>query len=224
MAADIVRTAVVVVVDSFVHHASMFSCKVSLYHSLPFSAHPVNRTASLIVSFLGGFFNFAVAIWLLTAWRSIKWEPESEWESAITLLKIDGLKLIWGLLAAYFATAAAVCFVGLLGSIKVRYTPSPPLLAPLTHVKQNVPSLIRLYRDYFIADVSFWAVSAFFVAYAAFNAQFRTSLCEQLSRQSEFMRDIAEMGLTSENCELWFERALLAFLVFAVVLLVIRVS
>ena len=37
------------------------------------------------------------------------------------------------------------------------------------------------------------------------------------------MRDLAEMGLNLENCELWFERAVLAFMMIMVVLIVVRV-
>jgi hypothetical protein len=34
---------------------------------------------------------------------------------------VDGVKIIWGLLSAYFACATAVCAVGLAGIIKVGF-------------------------------------------------------------------------------------------------------
>lgn len=60
-------------------------------------------------------------------------------------------------------------------------------------------------------------------AYAAFRTSVRTVVCEELSRQPDLMRGMAEMGLNLENCELWFERAVLVFMVFMVVLTVVRV-
>ncbi len=38
------------------------------------------------------------------------------------------------------------------------------------------------------------------------------------------MRDVLEMGLNLENCELWLERAVFAGLAFMLVIMVIRVS
>ena len=52
----------------------------------------------------------------------------------------------------------------------------------------------------------------------------RARVCEELNRQPEFMRDLVEMGINLEDCELWFERAVLATLALVVILVVIRVS
>ena len=49
-------------------------------------------------------------------------------------------------------------------------------------------------------------------------------ICEELSRHSDFMRDLAEIGLSSENCEQWFERAVIVFVGVMFVIIVLRVS
>jgi len=162
------------------------------------------RTASLCISLLGALINFAFAVQLLSAWRSLRWEPESEWEGSENSWRGDGVKLVWGLLSAYFATAATVCFIGCVGIIK------------------SIPSFVRFYRDYSIADFSFSTFFTILGTYAAFRTSVRAVVCEELSRQPDLMRDLAEMGLNLENCELWFERAVLAFMMIMVVLIVIR--
>jgi hypothetical protein len=78
------------------------------------------RSASLGVSLVGALVNFAFAVQLLSAWRSLRWEPESEWEGSENSWRGDGVKLVWGLLSAYFAAAATVCFIGFVGIVKVR--------------------------------------------------------------------------------------------------------
>lgn len=79
-----------------------------------------NRSVSLAISFLGALFNFAFAVQLLSAWRSLKWEKESEWEGSENPWTRDGVQLVWGLLSAYFAVAATVCVAGFVGIAKVR--------------------------------------------------------------------------------------------------------
>jgi len=162
------------------------------------------RTASLCASVLGALFNFAIAVQLLSAWRSLKWEPESEWEGSANSWRGGGVQLVWGLLSGYFAAAATVCLVGFIGIIK------------------SIPSFVRFYRDYSIADFSFCTFFVVIGTYAAFRTSVRTVVCEELSRQPSLMRDLAEVGLNIENCELWFERAVLAFMMIMVVVIVAR--
>lgn len=185
-----------------------------------------NRTASLCISLIGAVINFAFAVQLLSAWRSLKWEPESEWEGSENSWRGDGVKLVWGLLSAYFAAAATVCVIGFVGIIKV--TAPPPFLTLVFRTtdppnKQSIPSFVRFYRDYSIADFAFSTFFTLVGAYAAFRTSVRAVVCEELSRQPDLMRGMAEMGLNLENCELWFERAVMAFMVFMVVLTVVRV-
>lgn len=79
-----------------------------------------NRTTSLVISSFGAVFNFALAARLLGAWRSFKWEPESEWESSEYSTSRDGVRLVWALLCAYFVAASAICVFGLAGIVRVR--------------------------------------------------------------------------------------------------------
>ena len=88
---------------------------------------------------------------------------------------------------------------------------------------QRTPSYVRLYRDYSIADLSFCGLFAVFTALASFRPGARTCVCEALARQPELLRDLAEAGLNSENCEQWFIHAVVALLGVTAVLLVVRV-
>ena len=67
-------------------------------------------------------------------------------------------------------------------------------------------------------------VSTAAVGYSVSTSPYvRTSACEELSRQADFLRDIAETGLTLENCEYWFETAIVGILGILFVLIAIRV-
>lgn len=91
--------------------------------SLPSSSPPMwrryNRSASLAITSFGAVTNLAITIHVLVAWRSLKWEPESEWESSGGNWRLDGVKILWALLFIYFTSAATVCILGLLGILKV---------------------------------------------------------------------------------------------------------
>lgn len=83
---------------------------------------------------------------------------------------------------------------------------------------------MRFYRDYSIADFSFCAFLTALVTYGAFLSPARAGVCEEFSHHPELMRDMLEIGLNLENCELWLERAVFAGLAFMFVIMVIRVS
>ena len=69
-------------------------------------------------------------------------------------------------------------------------------------------------------------VAALAMSYASFSPSWmlQASVCEELGRQPELMRDMAESGLNLENCEYWFERAVVAALGALLVFAVVRVS
>ncbi|KAF9057794.1 hypothetical protein BJ165DRAFT_1521142 [Panaeolus papilionaceus] len=164
----------------------------------------LHRTASTLITLFGSVTNTILTIQVLAAWRSFKWEPESEWDSSPDNWQLNGIKFIWSLLVIYFASAAVVCAIGLHGVIK------------------NKPTHIRLYRDYSIADLSFCALATAIATYAAFLSPARAGICEELSHHPELMRDMLEMGLNIENCERWLERAVFAGLAFMIVILFVR--
>jgi hypothetical protein len=163
-----------------------------------------NRSAAIAITLFGSIVNFFLAIQVLTIWRSVKWEPESEWEGSSDPWKLDGVKIVGALLAAYFAAAAVVSFLGFIGIVN------------------NKHSLVRFYRDSAMADFLFCTFFAIVGTYHAFGPSLRTSVCEELSRHPELMHDLVEMGVNIENCEPWFQRAILAFMAFLVVLSVVR--
>jgi len=163
------------------------------------------RTPSLIISLLGAFINLAFAIQLIALWRSFKWDTESEWEGSADSWTVNGIKFVGSLSAAYFMTAAVACTAGFIGILK------------------GIPAYVRFYRDYSIADFAFCTITTLSVAYASFrHYSVRTDICEELSRHSDLMRDLAEMGLNLENCEQWFDRAVIAFVAIMLVVTVIR--
>ncbi|KAF9498743.1 hypothetical protein BDN71DRAFT_1443174 [Pleurotus eryngii] len=160
------------------------------------------RSASLAITLLGSLTNLILALQLAAAWRVLKWEPESEWESSGW--RFNGIKIVLGLLSSYFAITAALCAVGFWGSLK------------------NKSAYVRIYRDYSIVDFSFCTFFTLVGTYTALRPFVRTGVCEELSRQPEFMRDMAEMGLNLENCELWFERAVLVVVAVMFITIIIR--
>jgi hypothetical protein len=49
-------------------------------------------------------------------------------------------------------------------------------------------------------------------------------ICEELSRHGDLVRDLAEISLSPENCEQWFERAVMVFVGVMLIVMVVRVS
>lgn len=83
---------------------------------------PLCRSASLCITLFGTLTNSALAFHVLTAWQQLKWgDVESEWASDNWLQVVDGIKVMWALLSLYFASAASVSAIGLVGSIRVRH-------------------------------------------------------------------------------------------------------
>ena len=66
-------------------------------------------------SLVGALVNLSVALHILSFWRILKWESESEWEGSAYGLRIDSFKLVWLLVLAYFSTAGIVSVVGAVG-------------------------------------------------------------------------------------------------------------
>ncbi|KAH8118666.1 hypothetical protein DFH11DRAFT_1540794 [Phellopilus nigrolimitatus] len=164
------------------------------------------RGAALVLSVVGALVNCAVAVQVLSLWRVLKWETESEWEGSADGWRVDSIKLVWMLLSAYFTTASVVCVVGAAGVIK------------------RTPSFVRLYRDYSLADVCCCGLLTVLTALASFRPSARATVCEEISGQPELLRSLAEAGLNPENCEQWFEHAVVAFVAIAAILLVIRLQ
>lgn len=107
------------------------------------------RVAALVVAFAGIILNFLAAAQLLTLWLNFRWELDSEWEWLGDRWRIDGVKLIGGVLCAYSAFAGAVSAIGLAGVIKVgsplctRYL-TPPLTPSVeqTRPRAGFPRLL----------------------------------------------------------------------------------
>ncbi len=104
-----------------------------------------SRSASFVITLFGIITNSALAIQVLAASRSIKWEPEFEWETSNDTWRVDGVKVVWGLLLSYFVSAATVCAIGFVGVVKVRCHRSPKfdaeslIVAPARHYRASLP-------------------------------------------------------------------------------------
>ncbi|TFL05839.1 hypothetical protein BDV98DRAFT_560712 [Pterulicium gracile] len=167
---------------------------------------PSSRYASALIAGSGLLFNFGLAVNLIAASRSLRWEPESEWDSegGQTVWRFQGVNLAWGMLSLYFASSAAVCCIGLYGIIK------------------NKASHVRFYRDFSFADFILSTIFTSIATWGIFHTSVRTGACEELSRHPELLRATGELGLSAENCEQWFERVTWISAAGLLVMLVIR--
>ncbi|KAI0005056.1 hypothetical protein BJV74DRAFT_762769 [Russula compacta] len=164
-----------------------------------------NRTMVIVTSSIGALLNSVLAVQLFALWRSLKRDSESEWEGSLDPWTVNSLGLLGGLSAAYFVTAAVASAIGFAGIVK------------------GIPAYVRFYRDFSVADFTFCTIFTLFVTYASFSYySVRSRICEELSRQGDLMRDLAEMGLSPENCEQWFERAVMVFVGVMFVIIVVR--
>ncbi len=102
-------------------HAEVISCLFSF--STLMRSSKLYRVAAFVVAFFGLLTNLIAAAQFITLWHNFKWELDSEWEWLGDRWRLDGLRIVGGLLCAYFASAAAISAVGLAGVIKV----GPPL-------------------------------------------------------------------------------------------------
>lgn len=148
-----------------------------------------------------------IAVHLITLWHSLKWDVvESEWESTSTFSGIDSLKLAWCLLSLYFTASAVLCAIGFIGSVKRR------------------PAYVRMYRDYWVTDISLSSLATIIFGTASFNPTVRTSICEEISRQPQLTRELVEVGLDLENCEPWLERAVVVGAGIMIIILIVRLQ
>lgn len=82
-----------------------------------------NRTASTLITLFGSITNAILTIQVLAAWRTLKGEQESEWDSMGDKWQMTSVQFICALLALYFAASSAVSAVGLHGILKVTLSP-----------------------------------------------------------------------------------------------------
>lgn len=161
------------------------------------SAHIVVAVCIIVI-----FVNFLEAIQLAYLWSALKWEPETEWDE----WRMNGVRVVVGLVCGYLLWTCCAAFVGLLGALK------------------HKPSYLRFFRDCTIVDIVFSFMFTVVTAFSASRPSTRALLCDQLSRQPELLRGAADAGLNFENCELWFENAVLIFTCVMLVTLVMRVQ
>ncbi|KIK29177.1 hypothetical protein PISMIDRAFT_672592 [Pisolithus microcarpus 441] len=164
----------------------------------------LTRSSLVVATFLGANFNFLLATHLFRTWRSLSWEPVSEWEGPGFSLDRNGAQLICGLFSAYFAAASAICVFGIAGIVK------------------NIPRFLRIYRNYLIGDFAFFTLFTCLASSAAIDPSSRSNVCDSLSRQQDFLRDAVDLGLNAENCEQWFERGLMVFMAVLLFVIVVR--
>ncbi|KAH7908323.1 hypothetical protein BJ138DRAFT_1091488 [Hygrophoropsis aurantiaca] len=176
-----------------------------------------DRVASLGFSLFGALVNFVIATQLLGAWRSFKWEPESEWEGSEYSISKNGISITWALLTAYFAAAFAICSFGVVGIVRVRI-----LVMSLFNSSTKIPAFVRIYRDYIVGDFALGTILTAAWSYAAFQPAVLSNICEQLSRQPDLFRDFTDTSLSIENCDQWAAPGVMTFMAAMIMVTVVR--
>ncbi|KAG8897080.1 hypothetical protein FRB99_008468, partial [Tulasnella sp. 403] len=176
------------------------------YASCPF-LFLSDRTATLILSFIGATANFYATYKLLTTWFSIRWTwpglEESEWEGMSW--KIDTTRALGAIVCAYFFVGGIASIVGIIGVLKRR------------------TSNLRLFRDYSIADLVFGFSCTAIFALVSTKPVVRSTICEELSRQPDLLRSLSDSaGLNVENCESFLDKATVGVMLLLGVVLFIR--
>lgn len=163
------------------------------------------RLVALTIAFLSATINFAITIPLVSLWHFSKnIEVESEWEGLASAW-VKGLNALGGLAVIYFLASAAANIVGFVGMIR------------------RNSRCVRFWRDFSIADLACSTTATIFVVYASSRyVDLRNGICEELSRHDSIMMDLAEMGITLENCEQWSQRVVFASVFLLVIIHLIR--
>ncbi|KIJ22747.1 hypothetical protein M422DRAFT_196762 [Sphaerobolus stellatus SS14] len=165
-----------------------------------------SRSATLFLALAGTLLNAAAAVHLFALWQALRtFDTDSEYEGSEEYT-LDALRFIWCLLSLYYTVAAAACVVGILGVVR------------------RIPSYVRLFRDYSFADLGLCTFSTIAFSFASFRPEIRSAICEELSRHPDLLRDLAESGLNIENCEGYFENAVVALVGLMGILLVVRLQ
>lgn len=79
--------------------------------------HNPLRSLSLVASISSALLNVYCFARVLASWRSLKWDFDSEADA----LRVDAVKLVWGLLLLYFTAAATASTIGFVGIARVRH-------------------------------------------------------------------------------------------------------
>ena len=132
-------------------------------------------------------------------------------------LRLSSLDLLCGLCRPFRRSQGWLIYF--INSIRIFFDAESAI-----HYSQHRPSYLRFFRDSTIVDLVFSFMFTIVTAFCASRQSTRALLCEQLSRQPELLRSVANSGLNFENCELWFENAVVVFTCVMLVTLVMRVS
>ncbi|KAJ7721875.1 hypothetical protein B0H16DRAFT_361832 [Mycena metata] len=143
------------------------------------------KSASLVITLAGGLIHSFLTLQLLGSWQSLR---ALDAESELDAWKLDGLRVLWGLLAMYLLAAAFVSFVGFFGVVR------------------NKPTHLRLYRDCSSADLAFTAFLTLLALLAA-RAPAR-AFCEQPELAALFSSLLAPQSSSAYDASSWSWSAL----------------
>ncbi|KAJ7053507.1 hypothetical protein C8F01DRAFT_1166625 [Mycena amicta] len=109
----------------------------------------IPKSASLLITLVGGLVHSFVALQLFASWATLRaLEAETEYDNAY---RLDGLRILYALVALYLLAAAFVSFVGFSG------------------VLRGNASHVKLYRDCASADLLFTTFLGVVAAFAAWG-------------------------------------------------------
>ncbi|KAJ6587771.1 hypothetical protein B0H10DRAFT_2093298 [Mycena sp. CBHHK59/15] len=152
----------------------------------------LTKSVSLLTTLASGLIHSVLAVHLLAAWRTLR---VLDAESELDAWKLDGLRVLWALLALYVQAAAFISFVGFFGVLRAK------------------PSHVRLYRDCSAADL---ACTAILTALAGYYLA-APGRCDQPE-----LAQLLALLAPDETCERWLERAAVGLLVGLIVCTVAR--
>ena len=98
-------------------------CLFSIYDDLillrKIACHPSRTSGHIVVGVCITviIFNLLEAIQLAYLWNALKWEPETEWDE----WRMNGVRVVVGLVCGYLLWTCCAAFVGLLGALKVGF-------------------------------------------------------------------------------------------------------
>jgi len=159
-----------------------------------------------VLAGLGAVGNAYAVVHIVAMWLTMRREAESEWEGSADVWTLDVARTLGALVCVYMGVASVACAAGFYGTLK------------------RLPAHVRIFRDYSIADLVFVTLSTLMFAFACVQPTLRGAVCEELSRQPELMRNLADTGLNIDNCDVYFERGVVGIVAVMSVLLICRMQ
>jgi len=166
-----------------------------------------HRASSLAVTFCGLVLSSYAATQCISRWATPALDDQqSESEGTGELWNLDATRAVAGLAAVYTVAGSVAWGVGFVGVYR-----------------RNLQQ-IRLFLHYTLADILFASLFVVFLAFISVRPSLRSTFCELLSREGSIMRAIGEYGLSWDNCESWWDRAVVGVVFVLAIMMTVRLQ